>query len=187
MEIKASLQHLRRSPRKVRLVLDLVRGMETKKALDQLRFCQKEAAVPVIKLVNSAIANAVNNFDLKADNLYIKEIKADEGRTLKRWLPRAHGRATVLRKRSSHIHIVLAEIKKSDVKGPKKQKLEAPVKLGKVAKEAPVKEKKGATKEIGHEEIAKGKEIFDPRTAASRVEPGKNTGHAKSIFRRKAG
>ena len=72
--------------------------------------------MPISKLVKSAIANAVNNFDLSEDNLYIKEIKVDEGPTLKRWMPRAHGRATPLRKRTSHVYVTLGEIKDSGEK-----------------------------------------------------------------------
>ena len=124
MEVKAKLSRLRISPRKVRLVIDVVRGMEIEKAQHQLQFMQKGAALPVLKLLNSAVANAVNNSKLEKDNLYIKEITANDGPVLKRWKPRAFGKATQILKRSSHILIILDEIKesKSAVKAVKDDK-----------------------------------------------------------------
>jgi len=135
MEVKASLKHLRMSPQKVRLVIDVVRTMPVAKALAQLQFMNKLAAVSVSKLIKSGIANAVNLYDLSADNLYIKEIFADAGVTLKRWAPRAHGRATAIRKRACHINLVLAEIKDSGKHEKKVVKAAEPVKLEKLAKE----------------------------------------------------
>ncbi len=126
MEVKAKLRHLRIAPRKVRLAVDLIRGLNVAKAEQQLMFSKKRAAKDILKLVQSAVANAENNFKLDRNNLKIKEIKVDEGFTLKRWLPRAHGRATMLRKRSSHVTLVLegkAEPKKEKkaVKATKKK------------------------------------------------------------------
>lgn len=107
MEIKAQLRHLRIAPRKVRLVLNLVRGLRVNEAENQLRLMSKRAGEPVLKLLNSAIANAKNNKGIDKENLYIDKIFANEGSTLKRWLPRAFGRATPINKRSSHIMLVL--------------------------------------------------------------------------------
>lgn len=107
MEIKAQLRHLRIAPRKVRLVLNLVRGLRVNEAENQLRLMPKRAGEPVLKLLNSAIANAKNNKGIDKENLYIDKIFANEGSTLKRWLPRAFGRATPINKRSSHIMLVL--------------------------------------------------------------------------------
>lgn len=98
------------SSRKVRLVIDLIRGARVEKAQTQLRFANKLAAEPVLKLLNSAIANAVNNFQLNKDDLKITSITADEGPILDRWQPRAHGRAMPIRKRSTHISIILEAI-----------------------------------------------------------------------------
>lgn len=109
MEVKAKLNKLRMAPRKVRLVVDVVRGMDAIKATEQLSFLKKRAAAPVLKLLNSAIANAENNLKLKKDNLYVKQIFVDEGFTLHRWKPRAMGRATPIQKKSSQVTIVLAE------------------------------------------------------------------------------
>ncbi len=96
------------SPKKVRLVIDAVRGKKAAVAVRQLAFLNKKAAEPVLKLLNSAIANATHNHSLKKDTLEIAEIRVDGGRTLKRWRPRAFGRAGKIRKRTSHIQIVLS-------------------------------------------------------------------------------
>lgn len=98
------------SSRKVRLVIDLIRGARVEKAQTQLRFANKLAAEPVLKLLNSAIANAVHNFQLNKDDLKITSITADEGPILDRWHPRAHGRAMPIRKRSTHISITLEAV-----------------------------------------------------------------------------
>ena len=110
MEVKAYARRVRMSPRKVRLIVDVVRGMQVEQAQNQLRFSKKAAALPVLKLLNSAIANAENNFSLKKNNLFIKVITTDGGPTLHRWRPRAMGKAAPIRKRTSHISIVLDEV-----------------------------------------------------------------------------
>jgi len=128
MEVKAKARFIRMSPRKVRLVVDLVRGMSVKEAQSQLKFMKKAAAVPVSKLLNSAVANAVHNFNLDAQNLYIKEILADGGPVLGRWRARAFGRAAPIRKRTTHISITLDEKQaesKTPVKAPKATKKES--------------------------------------------------------------
>ena len=114
MEVKATVRYLRVSPRKVRLVVDMIRGKKVTKALDILYFCNKWAKRPVIKLLNSAIANAKHNFNLQEEDLYVKTIRADGGPMLKRWRPRAFGRASTIRKRTSHIEIILDEKKKKE-------------------------------------------------------------------------
>lgn len=127
MEIKAQAKFIRTSPRRARLVIDLIRGLDVEEAMHQLQFMPKVAAGLILKLLNSAIANAVNNFKLKKDNLYIKKITVDGGPVLKRWQPRAFGRATPLRKRSSHILIVLGEKVETKITGEKpKEVLEKP-------------------------------------------------------------
>ncbi len=168
MEVKASLKHLRMSARKIRLVIDVVRKMPVNDAISQLKFNNKKASLPVIKLIKSAVANAVNTYSLDKDNLYIKEIKSDEGVTLKRWMPRAHGRATAIRKRGCHVDVVLAEIKESTTKKEKKVVAVAePVKLEKLVKEG----EKAALK-----------------TTESKVDGKKNKIAEKAkMFRRKAG
>jgi large subunit ribosomal protein L22 len=193
MEIKASLNQLRMSPRKVRLVADVVRGMKTDKALDQLRFGDKKAALPILKLVESAIANAVNNYDLDKDNLYIKSIMIDEGATLKRWTPKAHGRATTVRKRSCHIHLILAELKDSGKKEAKNVKIEAPVKLEDLVKASDESNAKKVrpVKKITKKSEEVTPEIIDPRMEGRHghavIEGGSSKGFAGKIFRRKSG
>lgn len=111
IETKAYLKHLRISPRKTRLVADSIRGLAAETAAKNLTFTHKGAALPLLKLLKSAISNAKNNLRLEPENLFIKEIKVDEGPTLKRHMPRARGRATIIRKRTSHITLVLSERK----------------------------------------------------------------------------
>lgn len=108
--MKASVTSVRISPRKVRMVADAVRGKSVSQAMSILTFTRKKAAVPVQKLLKSAVANAVENDGVDdVDNLMIDRIAVDEGPTLKRYTPRARGRATPIRKRTSHIRIALRE------------------------------------------------------------------------------
>lgn len=109
MEIKAFARYIRMSPRKVRLVSDVVRGMDVKAAVLQLTFIRKHAAKPILKLLRSAMANAEHNHKMESGKLFIKSITVDGGPVLKRFRPRAMGRAAPIRKRSSHINIVLDE------------------------------------------------------------------------------
>lgn len=97
------------APRKVRLVANLVRGMDLAAAEAQLRFMKKAAARPVLKLLQSAGANATNNFKLDRSGLFVKAITVDGGPTLHRWRARAFGRAAAIRKRMSHISVTLDE------------------------------------------------------------------------------
>jgi large subunit ribosomal protein L22 len=109
MKVRAQAKHVRQSPYKVRRVLDLVRGLPVDEARVVLDFTNRKAATTVKKVLDSAIANAEHNFALDADELVVSEAFADEGPTLKRWRPRARGRATRIRKRTSHITIVVAD------------------------------------------------------------------------------
>lgn len=104
---QARLRWLRMSPRKVRLVVDLIRGLPVEEALNRLAFSRKAAALPVAKLLRSAVANADQKGTYDLDRLVIETAFVDEGPTWKRWLPRAMGRATRIRKRSSHVTVVL--------------------------------------------------------------------------------
>lgn len=116
-QAKAYLRYLRMSPRKARLVIGLVKGKMASEAEEILPFVGKHAARPILKLLKSAVANAENNFKLKADRLYIKDLRADVAPVLKRWMPRAHGRAAPIRKRASHLTIVLEDISQKQAKG----------------------------------------------------------------------
>jgi large subunit ribosomal protein L22 len=107
-ETRASLRHLRTSPTKVREVLGLIRGREIDDARERLRFSTRGPASEVLKLLDSAVANAESNQSLPEDELFVARAYADEGPTLKRWRPRARGRGTRIRKRTSHVTIVLS-------------------------------------------------------------------------------
>jgi len=109
MEVRARLRFARLAPRKARLVADLIRGRGSEEALNILSFTKKAAAKIIIKLLKSAIANATQKKTVDIDRLYIKKITVDQGPTMKRYQPRALGRATMIRKRTSHITIILDE------------------------------------------------------------------------------
>ena len=106
----AQVRYLRMTPMKCRRVVDLVRGMNVQEALDQLRFQPQAAAEPVAKVIASAAANAENNKQLDPASLFISSASVDEGPTLKRFRPRAQGRAYRIRKRTSHITIVVQSV-----------------------------------------------------------------------------
>jgi large subunit ribosomal protein L22 len=107
---RAVLRHARVSPYKVREVLNLVRGKPVHEAEDILRFSERDAAFIVGKVLRSAVANAENNDELDPEELYVAACFADEGNTIKRWRPRARGRATRIRKRTSHITIIVSRL-----------------------------------------------------------------------------
>ncbi|MFA5360392.1 MAG: 50S ribosomal protein L22 [Candidatus Paceibacterota bacterium] len=156
MEVKASLKYLRISPRKTRLVTNLIKGLPVKDAEAQLTYISKKSGQPVLKLLKSAIANAENNFHLDKDNLYIKIIRVDEGPALKRWRARARGSAYTIKKRTSHIFLVLDEIKK---------------------KSQPILKSKVKTEEKTEKEIKKEekKELESKRPPLAKEELGKRT------------
>lgn len=106
-EARAIARNVRVTPRKVRLVIDLIRGKDVKVAMGILMNTNKAACEPVMKLVKSACANAVNNFGMDEDSLYISDIWANDGLRMKRYLPRAKGSASGLCKRDSHIYVVV--------------------------------------------------------------------------------
>jgi len=109
MEARAILRFIRVSPRRVRLVVDQIRGKEVEEALDILKFTPKRSAAIVAKVLKSAIANAENTQSVDVDRLYVKRALVDEGGMWKRFMPRAMGRATRVRKRLSHITLVIDE------------------------------------------------------------------------------
>jgi large subunit ribosomal protein L22 len=112
--VRAKARYVRTSPRKVRIVADQIRGLEVERAIALLNFSPRGASVPVLKLLQSAAANAENNYDLDPDEMRITSISVDEGPTMRRYRPRARGRATRIEKRSSHINIALTPIPDAD-------------------------------------------------------------------------
>ena len=126
-ESKATLGNLRQAPRKVRLVVDLIRGMRAEDAIAQLAFADKKAAQPVLKLLQSAIANAKINHGMQAASLVVSHAAVNPGPILYRWMPGAFGRANKLRRRTSHITLVLkgetddTKEKKKEIRNEKRE------------------------------------------------------------------
>lgn len=172
------------SPRKVRLVTDLIRGKTVQEADAQLSFLPKRAARPVYKLLHSAIANAENNFKLKKENLIINRIMVDMGPSLKRWRPRAFGRAAPIVKKSSHITIILSEIKPTVKKGKKVAKV-APASSEKKKAESAKEAKQPVVdfKDIKHD--SKGKP--DAASEDQQKKPLVNFKNIKEKFTRRLG
>jgi large subunit ribosomal protein L22 len=164
MEVKAKARYIRMSPKKVRLVIDVIRGMRAEEAMDQLRHMKKAASRPVLKLLESAVANAENNFNLERAGLVIKNIAADGGPIMYRYQPRAFGRSTPIRKRTSHISIVLEG--------------EPPA-----AKEKPKKKEKASvtskTRETGGKQEAKAREESSKATEPKTQKTKDKEGNAK--------
>lgn len=202
MEIKAKARFIHMSPKKMRLVLDVIRRMDVEEAENQLKFIPKQACRPILKLLNSAVANAKENYGLEKENLYIKEIRADEGPTLKRWMPKAHGRATPIRKRSSHISVILGVGKKLDSRLAGRKIAEIRKKEDKIKKIKKLTKLTGKeiVEEIKSKEPLKSGAEYKPKPKDVRREASHRwKGHldklgikeaggmVKRIFRRKAG
>ncbi len=164
MLIKAKLNYLRIAPRKVRLVADLIRGQEVAKALSQLQFLNKKGADVLMKLLQSAIANARNDFQIKESNLFISKITIDEGPKLKRWRAISRGRAAPIQKKTSHITLIL------DTTEEQKQK--------KVKKLIKIKKETKVDKTV---KIEKPKLRIEKEIIKQKIERG-----TRRIFRRKA-
>lgn len=177
METKAKAKFLKISPRKVRLVADLIRGLNVEEAMVQLQFTRKASCEPLAKLLKSAIANAEENNELKRSNLYISEIRVDEAPTAYRWMPRAMGRATPIRKRASHVSVTLSErIPTTDKKvKDKKDKKDDIIKIEDFDQLKEVEKEKGKEEKITE---GKGK-------GGATAKPTK--GFSNKIFNRRSG
>ncbi len=150
------MRNLRIAPRKVRLVADAMRGETVAKSKSFLNFTVKGSTTPLLKLLNSAVANAKNDFDLEESNLYISEIRVDEGPKMKRWMPRARGSASEIQKKTSHITLILQEIKETERKKKKSEKKPKAVPVSKVDEIKNLEvDKKTKTKWNKDEEFAK--------------------------------
>ena len=154
MEVKSSLNNLRTAPRKVRLVADLVRNKNIQNAKSLLEVTPNKSSDVILKLLNSALASAVNNFKLEESDLYISKITVDEGPKLKRWHPMSRGRAYPILKRTSNITLILNQRNGSSVK-----KLKEKTELNKEIKEEKkeLKTKKSSVKKIVKKEKPKSK------------------------------
>ena len=175
MIVKAKLNYLRISPRKTRLVADLIRGKSVLEAQAILNFIVKKSKEPFLKLLNQAVNNAQNSFQLDEKNLYISKITVDEGPKLKRWRPRSRGQAYEIQKKTSHISIVLDQIITKPVKKKKKQD-----KTEKKEQEKPL----AVSKSLENDKIEKT-EKTKLRPEKEKIKPKTEKG-IKRIFKRKA-
>lgn len=168
MEIKGHLRYLRIAPRKVRLIANLIRGMDVDKAELELKHFARRPAEPLLKLLKSAVANAKHNFQL-GEGLYVKQVLVDEGPPLKRFRARAFGRAAPIKKRTSHISITL-DTRGKDV-APRRKKKEGP-----------------RVRDITEEDIMIEGTIKPRGEKAAEKEAPKSreTGFVRRVFRRKA-
>ena len=141
MEVNVKLSNLRTAPRKVRQVVDLVRGKNVSQAQSILLFTVNKSARPVLKLLNSAVASAKQNYQLNEENLFISKITVDEGPKMKRWHPMSRGRAYPIIKRSSHIALTLSETNPGKIKKPKIERVKEVKTVEKPKKEVKLKKK----------------------------------------------
>lgn len=197
MQVTARVNNLRMTPRKIRLVTGLVKGMDAKQAQSQLRFMNKKAAAIVLKLLNSGLANAKHNFNLSEDNFYISSLQVEAGPSLKRWLPRAMGRATPILKRTCNISLILEEKEPSKeiVGGAKKKpKIEKAKKVEKETTETekPFVEKEEIISVVPEAREEKRKTTFFPKSFGASEQSKKRFfsrqtfGNIKKVFRRKS-
>lgn len=131
MEATAKLKYLRMSPRKVKLVVDLIRGKRIDKAIESLAFLRKKAAKPISELLNAAAANAKLKEGMDTDTLYVSSVQVDRGPKMKRFMPRAMGRANRIEKKTCHVNLVLKDNIKKIIS---KDKIDSPVAEGEALK-----------------------------------------------------
>lgn len=184
MQYKFYLNNLRMAPRKTRLIADLIKKMPVLQAETQLQFNKRRASLPILKLLKSGVASAVHNFNMSPENLYIFNIFVDEGPMLKRFRPRAFGRAGAIHKKTSHITLILEE------------KVPTTKKAKKRVSKASAFTKVSADKSEGKEPIVPKYEAPKPRRfgkvgaptgASEEIKPMKKLGgFTRKIFRRKA-
>lgn len=181
MPVIAKAKYIHIAPRKVSLVADAISGMGVIEAENQLQYITKRAKFPVLKLLRSAMANAEHNFDMVKDNLYISKIQVTGGPTFMRFRARAFGRSAPIRKRTSHITIVLDE----KVKGLKRKKRPKEEKKVEVAEA----EKKPEMEKKEEEKVTKPRLGYWQRKREEKKKGffGRLTGAGKRIFRRKTG
>jgi large subunit ribosomal protein L22 len=179
MEARAQARFVRVTPMKARRVVDLIRGLPAADAQAVLRFAPQDASEPVGKVLDSAIANATNNHNLNPASLVVAEAYVDEGPTMRRFRPRAQGRAFRIRKRTSHITVVLEDLDAREPVAPKKAtaKKAAPKAAGEAApKKAAAK--KAAPKDAG--------EAAPKKAAAKKAAPKKGADEATKAAPKKA-
>ena len=181
MKVSAKLNNLRMSPRKSRLLIGLIKSLDVDEALNQLNRTVKGSGLAMRKLLESAISNGENNFGIDRNNMYVYDIIIGAGTTLKRWIPKAYGRAGKINKRTSQIELILEE----RVEGKDRKSKEQMAK----EKEERLKEKRRLEKEAQHKEETKEKLADKDKTkdADTGKKPiDKKFGIASRIFRRKS-
>jgi large subunit ribosomal protein L22 len=182
-DVKAFARYIHISPRKLRLVADTIRKSRVDAALEQLKFSSKNAALPISKLLNSAIANAVHNHNYNKEDLVVKMITVDGGPVMKRMMPRAQGQGSIIRRRMSHINIVL----ESRPKTKSKKTRSIFTRTATTPKDATVENKTGET-EVAQEGKTDVKNDA-PRTAPKSGEKMKKQTNTlkRRLFNRKSG
>lgn len=188
MKVSAKLNNIRIAPRKTKLVADLIRGLDASKALEQLGATIKRTSPEMKKLLESALANAENNFGLSRGNMYVFDVVIGAGPTLKRWMPKAFGRAGKIMKRTSKIEIILEE----RVEGKDRKSKEEMEKEKAARAKAREKEEKARMKEMeAAEKQEKAEKVVEKSDKSSKIEEkGKKEVKEKAwsnrIFRRKS-
>lgn len=178
MQVKAKAKYIKIAPRKARLVAGVIRGLDVELALSKLAIMDKRAVKPISKLLNSAIANAEHNYELNRANLFVEQIAVNDGPTAFRWMPKAFGRATPIRHRTSIIDIVLSE------KTPTAEKKKA--KAAKKETENITATEKAVDNSIEADAKKKVVKTFkDEKKVATRK--GSEKSLIKKVFRRKTG
>jgi len=197
VEVKASLNNLRINPRKVRLVTGLIKGLSLDDARGQLRFMIKRASGPLAKLLDSAAANAENNFGLVKSNLFIKKITVNEGRKLKRFRPKGFGRAMAIQRKTSYVDLILEEFipgLKQEVRKKKQELMEEKTaeRMGEYKpeqenniSEEPKLSDKGGSSPTGQAGAHRGKKEIKPEVK-QKPASGLFGGLKKRMFRRKS-
>ncbi len=190
MKVSAKLKNLRVAPRKSRLVANLIKGLDVQDALNQLESTVKGASLPMLKLVKSAMANGENNFGLDKDNLYIFDARVEDGMKMKRWMPKAFGRAGRILKRSSNVIIVLEERvegknrkSQEQIEKERKERMEKKIKAEREAKKEQEEKEKQENKKTEKNEISEEKK---EHISGGRKKKGDDKGFMGRIFRRKS-
>jgi len=193
MQVKAKLNNLRISPRKVRLVAELVRGLDVQDALNQIEASYKRGSLPMKKLIESAVSNGENNLGIDRSNMYIFSILVDAGPSLKRWMPKAYGRASQILKRTTQIEVTLEERvegkgrkSQEELEESRKKRMEEKMKKEKELRKEAAEKEAGAKdkKESGAKATEKNKEKTAEKGKVFEEKKGK--GWASRIFRRKS-
>jgi len=184
MQVHAELNNLRISPRKVKLVADLIKGMDALEAASQLSVVVKKTSGYMQKLLLSAIANGENNFGLAKDNLFVLDVQVGAGPTLKRWMPKAYGRAGQILKRTSKVRIILEErIEGKDRKSKEQLEKEREERMKKATAEL---KKEESEKKEEQKAIKAEKTIGAPKTEENIKKASEKKSWKNRIFRRKS-